>query len=86
MSEAKWKASVARAGDPVRVATAPSFRERQKSTPIERSSTGTGNSEWCNSTEWKKIRCIASQMIQAQETAINPASPKAERFSILPWP
>ena len=42
MSEAKWKASVARAGDPVRRATARSCRDRQKSTAIEVASTSTG--------------------------------------------
>ena len=86
MSEAKWKASVARAGEPVWRATARNWRERQKSTAMEVSSTSTGQSEWRSSMVWRTMRSIASQMIQAQEKAISTASPKAERFSILPWP
>ena len=84
MSEAKWNASVASAGDPVRTATARNWRERQISTPIEVTSTSIGHSEWCTSTGWKKIRSTASHMIHAHDRAMSPASLKAERFSIFP--
>ncbi len=86
MSLAKWKASVARAGEPVRMATARSFRDRQKSTAIELSTTATGHTEWRNSTELCAIRWIASQMIHALDAAIRITSPNEEMFSTLPCP
>ena len=86
MSEAKWKASVASAGEPVRTATARNCRERQKSTAIEVTSTSTGQREWWRFTVWYTMRATASHTIHAQEKAIRPASANADRFSILPWP